>query len=395
MQHKKSEKGINNIYWFATSCLSLQSRIQHTDSMIEAHFNNIRNLIINNIRTAQSEIKIAVAWFTQKELFEAIMNALERGVKVSLIMMKDFINCGIYGLPLQGFVDKGGNLHFVSNRGWTMHNKFCLFDNRVVISGSYNWTYSAETRNAENVISTDDEIVCSRFDDYFNRLWEESFAEETIPNVQISSEEVAQDFSFIQDELEAMERNEIIPSGTLNILKTAKTTVDVKIAQIEKPIFPPSVSQKNVTHALNIVSAPAEAIVSATKPGECVLLKTLSMPYDNGGEWVFAKQGTRLPCYRKHDNLHNSRSDGIEDCYIEKYIYEDNGWVSYPTYYNKEKILIIEDLPLLPEGEIHFKVLAAISKSGLLTFSVYCYNTRKTTKAELQLIEGEDFIIGK
>ena len=363
--------------------------------MIEAHFENIRNLIIDNIRASKSEIKIAVAWFTQRQLYDSVLDALERDVKVSLIMMKDFINCGIYGLPLQNFVDKGGNLHFVSNRGWTMHNKFCLFDNCLVVSGSYNWTYSAETRNAENVIATDDDNVCSRFDDYFKRLWEESFAEETIPNVEISSEEVIQDYSFIYDELEAMEGKEIIPHSALEILKNKKTEIVVKTKQFEKPVFPPLVSQKVVSRALNIVSAPAEAIVSATKPGECVLIKTLSMPYDNGGEWVFAKQGTRLPCYRKHDNLHNSRSDGIEDCYIEKYIYEDNGWVSYPTYYSKEEILIIEDLPTLPEGEIHFKVLAAISKSGLLTFSVYCYNTRKTTKGELQLVEGEDFITGK
>ena len=75
--------------------------------MIEAHYENIRNLIIANIRASKTEIKIAVAWFTQRQLYDSVLDALERGVKVSLIMMKDFINCGIYGLPLQSFLIKG------------------------------------------------------------------------------------------------------------------------------------------------------------------------------------------------------------------------------------------------------------------------------------------------
>ena len=369
--------------------------------MIEAHFENIRNLIIDNIRASKTEIKIAVAWFTQKQLYDAVLDALERDVKVSLIMMKDFINCGVYGLPLQSFVDRGGNLHFVTSRGWTMHNKFCLFDNSMVISGSYNWTYSAETRNAENVIATDDEIVCSRFDDYFNRLWEDSFTEKTIPNVEISSEEVIQNFSFIQDELEAMERDEIIPSGTLNTLKTAKTTVDVKIAHIEKPIFPPLISQKGVARALNIESVIAKSIVSTIKPGECVLLKTISMPFVNGREWIFGKQGDTLPTKYSKCGLCNA-VDLVEEnegnvicCNLKKYIDENLDGDIFETYLKETELLRFDNLPCVPKNKCRFLGRANISKSGLLTFSVYCYNTKETKKVEIQLVEGEDFIVGK
>ena len=142
--------------------------------MIEHYSHKIQDAIQKELFKANKSIKIAVAWFTQKDLFAEVLGALNRGVTVSMIIIKDFINCGMYGLDLQQFVDKGGKLHFVSDRSWTMHNKFCLFDNSMVISGSYNWTYSAETRNAENVIATDEDNVCARFDDYFNRLWEES-----------------------------------------------------------------------------------------------------------------------------------------------------------------------------------------------------------------------------
>ena len=370
--------------------------------MIEAYFENIRNLIIDNIRASKSEIKIAVAWFTQRQLFDSVLDALERGVKVSLIMMKDFINCGIYGLPLQSFVDKGGLLHFVTSRGWTMHNKFCLFDNSMVISGSYNWTYSAETRNAENVIATDDDDVCSRFDDYFNRLWAESFAEETIPNVEISPEEVIQDFSFIHDELEAMEGKEIIPSGTLNILKTTKTAVDVAIAKTAKPVLPPLRPVEYASKKEKIVETSIPETIcyngNPIKPGESVLLKTISMPFSSGREWVFGKQGDKLPTKLSKNTLCNAEDLTEENegnvicCNLKKYIVSFYG---IETYLNETELLRFDNLPYLPANKCQFLGRANISKSGLLTFTVYCYNTKETKKTEIQLVEGEDFIVGK
>ena len=52
-----------------------------------------------------------------------------------------------------------------------MHNKFCIFDGSILITGSYNWTYSAESRNAENIIITDEENVCEDYTKYFSDLW--------------------------------------------------------------------------------------------------------------------------------------------------------------------------------------------------------------------------------
>ena len=372
--------------------------------MIEAHFENIRNLIINNIRNSKTEIKIAVAWFTQKQLYDAVLDALERGVKVSLIMMKDFINCGIYGLSLQSFVDKGGVLHFVSNRGWTMHNKFCLFDNCMVISGSYNWTYSAETRNAENVIATDDEIVCSRFDDYFNRLWAESFAEETIPTVEISSEDMIQDFSFIKDELDAMVKKGIDTKDTLDYLKRIIDRVDTEVTKIPKPIMFSSNPVKQVAEKGRAV----EASIPETKyykgkplkPGESVLLKTISMPFYNSREWIFGKQGDTLPTKYSKRGLCNA-VDLVEEnegnvicCNLKKYIDENLDGCIIETYLNETDLLRFDNLPCVPKNKCHFLGKAHISKSGLLSFSVYCYNTKETKQTEIQLVEGEDFVIG-
>ena len=33
-----------------------------------------------------------------------------------------------------------------------MHNKFCVIDKKILINGSYNWTYYAENKNSENIL---------------------------------------------------------------------------------------------------------------------------------------------------------------------------------------------------------------------------------------------------
>jgi hypothetical protein len=52
-----------------------------------------------------------------------------------------------------------------------MHNKFCIIDNKVLINGSYNWTYYAENKNHENIlIIKDEKHVIDAFDQEFQRL---------------------------------------------------------------------------------------------------------------------------------------------------------------------------------------------------------------------------------
>lgn len=340
--------------------------------MIEAHFENIRNLIKGNIKEAQSDIKIAVAWFTQRELFAEVLEALNRGVEVSMIIIKDFINFGMYGLPLQRFVDNGGKLHFVSDRSWTMHNKFCLFDGSLVITGSYNWTYSAETRNAENVILTDDHSVCQDYNDYFTRLWDGSQKESQVPLIEISSEDVIKDFSMIHDEIDAMAKNEIIPTTqALEVLEDAKSNVTAKIATVEKPIMP----------SLTPVYFEGKPL----KPGESVLLKTMALRLANGNLGI-VERGARLPFSKGNIIVVNEEGDTSEEFIIETW--SESTW-------NSLTLLRFEDLPPMPDGRIKFKAYLSISKNGLLSFSAFCEYNRQTKETEGQLVEGKDFIIGK
>jgi hypothetical protein len=253
------------------------------------------------------------------------------------------------------------------------------------------------------VIATDDNDVCSRFDDYFNRLWEESFAEETIPNVEISAEEVIRDFSFIHDELDVMAKEGIYSKDTIDCLKKIKVKADTEVAKIPKPVlFSSKPVEQVVGKGENAEAFILETIYHKDKPlksGESVLLKTISIPLADGREWVIAKQGAILPTrYRKSKfcNAVELSNDNNTICVnMKKYLGKNIGvGITFEDCLDKIDLLIIDNLPSLPRNKVRFLGRAIISKSGLLTFTLYCYNTKETKQTEIQLVEGEDFVVG-
>lgn len=141
-------------------------------SYIKSYFSGIQDVLLNHIRKSSDEILIAVAWFTNRELFNCIITALERGVKCACLLHDDIINKSEYNLDFAEFIVKGGQLKFYSSENSLMYNKFCIIDKNVLYTGSYNWTYSAEYKNKESIISTNDDNVCASFITYFNELWE-------------------------------------------------------------------------------------------------------------------------------------------------------------------------------------------------------------------------------
>lgn len=61
-----------------------------------------------------------------------------------------------------------------SDKGGIMHRKYCVIDNHVTISGSFNWTDNATNRNDENIEIIQDwnsANICTRqfLDDWNNK----------------------------------------------------------------------------------------------------------------------------------------------------------------------------------------------------------------------------------
>jgi hypothetical protein len=140
--------------------------------MVKAHFQNIRVSIIKEIEKANKSLKVAVYWFTNHELFDLLYQKQKNGVQCELIIHNDYINNREAGLPFQKFIDAGGRFYF-SDEENPMHNKFCIIDDQILINGSYNWTYYAESKNRENVLIIQDEKdVVKAFESEFVQLME-------------------------------------------------------------------------------------------------------------------------------------------------------------------------------------------------------------------------------
>jgi phosphatidylserine/phosphatidylglycerophosphate/cardiolipin synthase-like enzyme len=77
---------------------------------------------------------------------------------------------GIRGLRLNGVAVRSLGIPEQS----LMHHKFAVFDERLVATGSYNWTNSAEHANYENLVVLEDPEMVRRFQQEFRRLWQEA-----------------------------------------------------------------------------------------------------------------------------------------------------------------------------------------------------------------------------
>ena len=51
------------------------------------------------------------------------------------------------------------------------HNKVLVIDNLQTITGSYNWSHSAEFNNAENLVFINAQEVTKRYTAYFEGRW--------------------------------------------------------------------------------------------------------------------------------------------------------------------------------------------------------------------------------
>lgn len=134
-------------------------------SQNNVRFKQIENLIIGELELAKVSISLAVAWITNDRIVKKLKEKLEQGLDVCVIVNRDAINeknhLDFGDIPVYS---KRGD------RGGIMHNKFCVIDNQIVLSGSYNWTNNAEFRNDENINKLEDRSLVSDYTIEFKKI---------------------------------------------------------------------------------------------------------------------------------------------------------------------------------------------------------------------------------
>ena len=136
----------------------------------EAIFENIANRITLELEAAQHTIYIAVAWFTNRNLFNVLLEKAKEGVTVQLMLSNDFINQKSHVDYDQLNIASSGSYLIGDGNQDLMHNKFCVIDTDTVINGSYNWSYKAE-KNHENILITKgDSVLAKQFIKQFKKI---------------------------------------------------------------------------------------------------------------------------------------------------------------------------------------------------------------------------------
>ena len=132
---------------------------------------NLENILVNLINQEQEAITIAVFSFTSGVVAHALLKAKERGVHIEIITdsscLKDRFN------KIELLQQKGIKILVYKPSGTTllsdiMHNKFVIFkknvnNKKILWTGSYNFTKSAQLKNQENVIIIDEEHIIERY----------------------------------------------------------------------------------------------------------------------------------------------------------------------------------------------------------------------------------------
>ena len=128
----------------------------------------IKQRIIAEINNAQQCIYLAMAYFTDRDIAMAIVDAKNRNVIVDVILSSNAQNETVK-LMLKGAAISVHAFDTGDARG-IMHHKFCLIDHKISINGSYNYSLNASTNNVENIQVSDDVAIYNQFLSEFDRL---------------------------------------------------------------------------------------------------------------------------------------------------------------------------------------------------------------------------------
>jgi phosphatidylserine/phosphatidylglycerophosphate/cardiolipin synthase-like enzyme len=136
--------------------------------------------ILREIEKAQKELLIAVYAFTNDEIARAVVQAKKRGVSIQILLDREFDTANEKSqgrfleeqkIPLKRV--SGTKAMALDKEAGLMHQKFAVIDRKIVFTGSYNWTRSADGFNDENLLwFRDAGPLAEEYRKVFFQLWE-------------------------------------------------------------------------------------------------------------------------------------------------------------------------------------------------------------------------------
>jgi phosphatidylserine/phosphatidylglycerophosphate/cardiolipin synthase-like enzyme len=135
------------------ACFALSPALARIDAAFSPG-DDIAALITQRIAASRKTVQMQAYIFTDRRIANALLAARKRGIDVEVIGDASQFENG--GLPHLRALERAGARIYLNSVHAASHNKIVIIDGAepaaTVITGSYNFTSSAQSRNAENVV---------------------------------------------------------------------------------------------------------------------------------------------------------------------------------------------------------------------------------------------------
>lgn len=143
---------------------------------------DIRQHLLTALAEAHQDIMVSMYVMGDRQVERALMAARSRGVRVRVVLDP---NIQAFSLPINGMpniavigsLTDGGipvRLYPVKPGG-QMHMKLAVFDHRLVVAGSANWTTVGIDSNNETALFIEDQRLASEMAAVFERDWDKAY----------------------------------------------------------------------------------------------------------------------------------------------------------------------------------------------------------------------------
>lgn len=155
--------------------LALAAPLHAQGQTITAYFSpngHAEQALVRLFRSAHTQILAAIYDLTDREIANALVDASRRHVEVWVAMdaSEARTRTSQYPLLARALGPHVALRHGLGRYG-ILHDKFAVVDGQWVATGSYNWSYSAEHDNWENLLIISDPDLAQEFGRDFQRIW--------------------------------------------------------------------------------------------------------------------------------------------------------------------------------------------------------------------------------
>ncbi len=210
---------------------------------VEIYFSpsdNTTSKLVNTINSANNGFYFAQFYLTENSLGTAIRNIYNNGVEVKGCIEKAVSS----GSEYQSFINLQMEVYSYENVPAILHHKYCIVDpfnqnsDPIALTGSHNWSSSAETKNDENTVIVHDLYVAQTFYEEFNaRIRQANSVKELENNFNVSI--LHNNYELLIEQLGVKQKTVLLYGldGKLLFSNSFKTNISINTQQFTKGIY--------------------------------------------------------------------------------------------------------------------------------------------------------------